>query len=155
MDAHDWIRKNFPNLRGGGYEIISSDTSDYNCIAWAADEVNHWWWPSQPMWPAARKTYWPQGLPYVETLENFIQAFKTLGYEVCDTSEVEHGYEKVAIYVGSDGRPKHMAKQLLSGKWTSKLGDGWDIAHDTLEGVECNDYEKAIQFLKRPIVWNR
>lgn len=98
-----------------------------------------------------RKVYWPQGLPYVETLDNFVQAFQTIGYEVCDNAELEHGYEKVAIYVASDGRPKHMARQLPSGMWTSKLGDLWDIMHDNLQGVECDDYGKAIQFLKRRI----
>jgi hypothetical protein len=52
----------------------------------------------------------------------FIQAYKSLGYELCDNSELEAGFEKIAIYATSDGEPTHAARQLSVGLWTSKLG---------------------------------
>jgi hypothetical protein len=50
--------------------------------------------------------------------------------------ELEHGVEKVAIYVDCDGVPTHAARQLADGTWTSKLGEWEDIQHDTLEAME-------------------
>jgi hypothetical protein len=79
----------------------------------------------------------------------FISAFSRMGYEPCEKVSVESGLEKVAIYRGSDGRPTHMARQLESGAWTSKLGKLEDIEH-TLEGLEGSDYGSVAVFMKRP-----
>ncbi len=90
-------------------------------------------------------------LPLAETLESFVAAFNTLGYQLCDFSDaLEPGFEKVAIYAKADGRPTHMARQLETGVWTSKLGEGCDIEHDALSGVEGVAYGRAVQMLKRP-----
>jgi|GEM_PF-3681614 len=56
-----------------------------------------------------------------------MQAFATLGYEVCDNVELEPGFEKIALYAGADGIPTHAARQLQAGPWTSKLGRMEDI----------------------------
>jgi hypothetical protein len=80
--------------------------------------------------------YWPEGVPRSETVEAFIQAYRTLGYEICDSPALEPGVEKIAIYVNNrvDREPTHAARQLPSGKWTSKLGRAEDIEHDALQG---------------------
>jgi hypothetical protein len=44
----------FPRLRGTAYRITSSASDVYNCIAWAANDTEHWWWPGDPA-----RTYWP------------------------------------------------------------------------------------------------
>ena len=80
--------------------------------------------------------------------------FRILGYEPCEKAEFETGYEKVAIYIDRLDRPTHMARQLFSGWWTSKLGNGEDIIHK-LAGVEGpgfvgRDYGRVVQVLKRP-----
>src|SRR5438445_10482838 len=121
----------FPNLNNDSYRITSSKTPGYNCVAWAADNNSRWWWPIAP--PFA---YWPTGDPREETLENFTDAFRELGYQPCDNDLLEAKYEKITIYVDSSGTPTHVAKQLRSGKWTSKLGSLEDIEHDTLEQLE-------------------
>ena len=81
------------------------------------------------------------------TLENFILAFAKLGYEPCENSELENGFEKVAIYVSTKdeihapkGTPTHMARQLKNGNWTSKLGKDVDISHKTLQSIEGKTY---------------
>ena len=138
-----WVRRNFPNLRQGEFQLTSRESDEYNCIAWAARDTTRWWWPSID-------AYWPAAVPQAETLENFIAAFRTLGYRPCEFNEaLEPEFEKVAIYIGDNGRPTHMARQLESGKWTSKLGEGCDIEHDYLRGVEGVAYGRAVQILKR------
>ena len=61
----------------------------------------------------------------------------------------EVGWEKVALYVDHDDVPTHMARQLRSGYWTSKLGQGIDITHDTVEALEGHCYGKATYYLRR------
>ena len=92
--------------------------------------------------------------PRTENLDSFIAEFESLGYEVCDDCTFENGFEKVAIYVGFSGVPTHMARQLASGKWTSKLGREIDIEHHTTEGLEGNSYGKVAQALRRAIAEN-
>lgn len=142
------IRLSFPNLDSSGFEITSPATKEYNCIAWVADEDDRWWWPDKN-----QQAYWPQGIPREVTLEAFLQAFQSLGYECCDSARLELGFERIALFTGATGRPTHAAKQLSNGKWTSKLGDGFDITHelDGVSGFRGRSYGKVAQIMKRPI----
>ncbi len=92
--------------------------------------------------------YWPVE-PREETVAGFIKAFGQLGYAVCDTSDLEPGYERLAIYADDTNVPTHMARQLPSGHWTSKLGELEDIQHLTLDQLAGSDYGRVVQFLKR------
>ena len=89
-------------------------------------------------------------MPVQETLDAFIKAFGTLGFIPCADPHMEHGYEKVALYVDENGKPTHAARQLPNNRWTSKLGSGKDIEHE-LEGVTGSVYGSVTQVLKRPI----
>lgn len=150
--------KLFPRLNRSQYCVTSKDTEGYNCIAWAAGENWRCWWPINSSfytvrkWPETRY-YWPDEAPCVESLEAFIKAYELLGYESCENREVEAGFEKIAVYVDIAGTPTHAARQLPSGKWTSKLGDYEDIKHDTLEALETDGvrpaYGKVAQIMKR------
>jgi len=140
------IEAAFPNLADSGYSVTSPSSKEYNCIAWAADDPVRWWWPD----PYGLK-YCPARAPRQLTLEAFIAAFAESGYVVCDSAELEAGFEKVAIYLGLDGTPKHAARQLSNGHWSSKLGQSEDIEHHTLEGLSGSAYGVSAQFLKRPI----
>lgn len=133
----------FPNLRHVRFSIESNPTVNYNCVAWAAGETHRRWWPFN--------AYWPPGVPRELTLEGFVAAFRTLGYEPCDNDGLEGGYEKVSIYSRA-GTPQHMARQMPSGTWTSKLGNEHDIYHDTLAGVESFRYGTVVQYLRRPLL---
>jgi len=87
--------------------------------------------------------------PREETVVGFVRAFVHLGYTVCDTSDLEPNYEKLAIYADSTNTPSHMARQLSSGHWTSKLGELEDIQHLTLDQLSGSDYGRVVQILKR------
>ena len=93
--------------------------------------------------------YWPKGVPREVTLEAFIAAYASLGYEACSGGDMEPGFEKIAIYTKPAGTPAHAARQLQNGRWSSKLGDEEDIEHD-LSGLECPRYGEVRQFMKRP-----
>ena len=139
----------FPNLNQSEYEVTSNADFAYNCIAYATDKTNMAWWPMEE---EVEGVHWPKGVPIEETLEAFIAAYQTEGYELCDDPNLETGYEKVAIYADAGGKPAHAAKQLTpSGTWTSKLGDWEDIEHKTLDAVCCPEYGAPARFLKRKI----
>ncbi len=115
----------FSRLHSGNYRITSPKDSVYNCIAWAVGDTTQWWWPDPP-----GQEYWPAGVPREETVPAFLAAFATLGFEPGASEELEAGVEKIALFVNATGMPTHAARQLLSGRWTSKLGRGEDIEHD-------------------------
>jgi hypothetical protein len=142
-----WRASDFPNLTNQNCEIKSPRTNRYNCIAWAAGNDTHWWWPD-----GRGIGYWPQNVPREETLEAFIRAFATIGYHVCDNAALEAGFEKIAIYaerVGTILVPTHSALQLPDGRWTSKLGPFEDIQHRTLSDLDGPAYARAVAYLKR------
>lgn len=126
-----------------GYRITSPQDRIYNCVAWAAGDTQRWWWPLPPY------AYWPPHAALAETLQAFVEAFSTLGYEVCDNRHYEDGFEKIALYVNADGMPKHAARQVGDRKWTSKLGKSFDVEH-TLDGLEGAKYGTVALVLRRP-----
>ncbi|BAZ29430.1 hypothetical protein NIES4074_18760 [Cylindrospermum sp. NIES-4074] len=141
------IERDFPNLVTQGYKLTSPDTTDYNCVAWAAEDEQNWWWPD-----AQNEEYWPPDIPREETLKAFQQAFQTLGYELCQDDALESGFQKIAIYANSNKIPTHVARQLPDGKWTSKLGQDEDIEHSNLLGLTGNPgYGEVACIMKRPI----
>jgi hypothetical protein len=101
-------------------------------------------------WPTNRKE--PLGQ---ETIDNFIEAFKTEGYSPCRDGTFEVGYEKIAIFA-ENTNPTHAARSLESGAWTSKLGPREDITHPTIASIEGKEYGRAVAFLKRRnLTWKR
>lgn len=137
----DQLIVSFPNLSRKNFKVTSPRDLSYNCIAWAAEENDRWWWPDD-------SSYWPDNAPRENTLNAFIIAYQTLGYEICDNDKLELGFIKVAIYLNDDGSPSHAARQLENGAWASKLGPQWDVEH-TLDGLIGPCYGRVGQVLKR------
>jgi len=101
----------------------------YNCVAWAMGDNSKWWWP-------AGGYYWPVSKPSVLTVGTFIELFELIGYECCDNGRLEDGYNKIAIFSDNQQKPTHVAKQLPSGLWTSKLGANIDVEHELLDLIQ-------------------
>ena len=93
--------------------------------------------------------YWPANAPFEETTAAFVAAFATIGYEECASEDMESGYEKVVLYAGASGAPTHMARQLVGGEWTSKLGQWFDIRHQSPDVVSGGEYGSICKVLKR------
>lgn len=134
----------FPALQSDGFEIISPATIDYNCIAWAADDNGRWWEPDR-----FGLKYWPPDVPRDYNIESFISAFETLGYVRCDDGDLETGHEKIGIYENLLGEFTHVAWQMEDGRWSSKLGDGNDIIHNSVNGLYGEFYGTVNVFMKR------
>jgi len=137
----------FPLLDPGSYAVTNDETDEYNCVGWATDEVDPGqWWPL----PDAPEYFWPPGARRDETLEAFVEGFGSLGFRVCENSDLEPGIEKVAVYA-SRGVPTHVARQLPGGRWTSKLGTWEDIEHSALRDLAGGFYGQPVLFLSRPV----
>ncbi len=81
-------------------------------------------------------------------MEAFIEAFAALGFTPCDVAEYEKGFEKVAVYVDTSGKPTHAARQLSPELWTSKFGTLQDIEHE-IDGVSGGLYGSVAVIMKR------
>jgi hypothetical protein len=139
--------RHFPLLDPENYRITSEETDDYNCVGWAASEVDPGqWWPL----PDAPEYYWPPGARTDETLEAFEDGFGRLGYVSCDDHTFDVGFEKIVVYA-SRGVPTHVARQLPDGGWTSKLGSWEDIEHEEPRDLAGGLYGQPALFMRRPV----
>jgi hypothetical protein len=137
------FNESFPNLRNSTYQICSPETRDYNCIGWAVGRNDLFMWPDK-----YNQMFWPLLCPREETIDAFIAAFRFFGYEPCENDHQEEGFDKIALYA-QEGKPKHAARQLANGRWTSKLGQNVDIEHDLLD-LEGPKYGQVLMFFHRP-----
>lgn len=145
QDFKGQIAQAFPNLGGSEFEITSPPNPFYNCIAWAAGDPQTWWWPDSMF-----VGYWPESAPREVSLLAFQKAFESLGYSVNGCAVHEPGIEKIALFVGANGKPTHASRQIDSRYWTSKLGDSFDISHPK-NGVNGDKYGQIALIMGRPV----
>lgn len=124
------------------WQGTSPGTIYYNCFAWAAGESreNEWWDP------ISSDSYWPIGVERQRTLSAYVKAYQTIGYQLCDSSCFEKGFEKIALYVDNSGKPQHATRQLTNGMWTSKIGTWEDIQHSISEEFVIEIRAQIINF---------
>lgn len=139
----------YSSLSSNYYKRTSNRTSEYNCVAYSADDLDRPWWPV----PYQAPYYWPiENKEEDESLDEFIEAFNFLGFACCNDGNLEKGFRKIAIFLDEDGMPNHMAKQLPDGNWSSKCGDLEDIEHalQSLQGKPSakEGYGDIIKFMK-------
>lgn len=134
----------FPNLTEANSRPTSPYDEGYNCIAWAAESTDYWWWPD-----AMGQQYWPPDVPREETIEAFVQAYGLQGYSQRSDATLEPGKQKVAIYADGNGKPTHAARQLPDGWWASKLGQQIDIEHE-FAALDGPAYGTVAVILARP-----
>jgi hypothetical protein len=136
----------FPRLAAEGYLTTSPVDPSYNCIAWAAGSSSQWW---QPI--AVAPYFWPLGLPRGDySIANYVDAFRSIGYELCADGELEGGSEKIVLYGGRDqGSCTHAARQLNDGRWASKLGPDIDIEHQAADSLTGPLYGRVEVYMSR------
>lgn len=132
------------NQSATALSITSPIDFGYNCVAWAVGRTDRWWQPATP------GLYWPT-TEDDSSLETYIRMFINQGFSKCDSSKLENGFSKVALYVDDVGAFLHVARQLDGGRWSSKCGAQSDISHSTPELLEGPAYGRVWGFLKRPI----
>ena len=69
---------------------------------------------------------------------------------MCPGEELEAGFEKIALFVDNRDTPRHAARQLPNGRWTSKLGELEDIEHG-LHDLEGAEYGSVVAVMRRPL----
>ena len=138
----------FPILTPEDHEITSEEDGYYNCVSWAIGEGVK----SEKYDPTDQTATWPNTLPRDTKLETFVRLYvEILGFEPCPLGDYEPGFVKLAIYSDKNMEFTHVARQLPSGKWTSKLGDWEDIEHATPDCLQLGFYGKVRKFLKKPV----
>lgn len=135
-----WIEDRFPNL--DRVEITSPVDNAYNCVAWAAEDTSAWWTHHLGY-------HWPDYAPRTAFVVGLIAVFEGMGYEQCDSADLEPSYEKVALYARRD-LWTHAARQLDDGSWTSKLGEFQDIWHATPGCLAGLYYGDVYCIMRRP-----
>lgn len=141
----------FPKLKlDKKFKITSKSNPSYNCIAWAYHVDNSWMWPNTGEYEFLDGIhFWPSAEIMDCDVQNFIDAFKLKGYELCENSSFEVGYRKIAFYTQNGTSVcTHAARQLSDGNWTSKLGVYNDICHGTPEAIESDLYGKVFCYMK-------
>lgn len=135
---------NFPNSFAEPFKKTSEATDVYNCIAWAAN-IN-----TQRFWPDPYGGYeWPKELPFEETLDAFIEFYKTFGYSITRDGSYKEGYIKIVIFT-KNSSPTHAARQLSEDTWTSKLGENIDVSH-TLAAIQDGFYGRVAVFMVKKL----
>jgi hypothetical protein len=134
---------NLPNLTRGNHAITSGMTPEYNCVSHAIYEQSIALWPDNDH-------RWPMSVERVETIGAFVKLFSQMGFEEIPLvdARVFAGYEKIAIFAIND-MPTHVARQLRSGRWTSKLGTLADIDHADLRCLESGEYGTVVRLMRR------
>jgi len=141
------LEDQFPNLHPSGYHKTSEPDTKYNCVAWAAEhDKTRWWEPAEPLEPGM---HWPAGVPKGYYPENFVGLFDNLGFSICNSAELEDGFEKIVIYEDFDGWFTHVARQLQDGRWESKLGATDDIEHNSINAFDGSLYGRVSKIMRR------
>ena len=148
------IERHLPGLEASEYQITSDATDEYNCVAWAVGEDDRWW-----SHEVDDEYFWPDRAPRSEGVESYQAMFALYGFAECDNGDLERGVEKIALFA-DEGRFTHVARQLNSGRWTSKLGEDCDIEHelealrswpDTWPRYRAYRYGEVVGFMQRPL----
>jgi hypothetical protein len=135
----------FPEAPQGSLEQRSPKDPLHNCIAFALGDTQRWWWPSTRGKPA----FWPRGIRREASIAAFAALFASFGYERCNSTNVEAGYTKIALYARGV-KPTHAAKQLPNGNWASKMGSFEDIEH-TLDALRGKSYGRVVRLFRKPM----
>lgn len=144
----------FPDLKNDeNFEILSPQTSKYNCIAWAMQLTDRW--VSIYDLPGY---WWPDGVEKSMSSTALIQAFEAVGFVKCEDSRIEKGFDKVVLYRNEHTNQwTHAARVISETTEYSKFGQSWDGTHShnvlckTGLGYENQSYGVAYAFMKRSV----
>lgn len=135
----------FPALSHLNHRVTSEQSRLYNCIAYAFGDESRRWEPDP-----FDQYYWPPGAPREPTVDAAKAVIALNGYKPSSNRLAEKNVHKIALYAKGD-IATHLAKQLLKGKWSSKLGDAEDIEH-SLDALEGPHYGYVTQVFERPTI---
>jgi hypothetical protein len=139
-----------PGLNGSRFRVSSDHTDEYNCVAWALRETDRWWSHVEIL-----GHYRPPDVERAATIAAYQSMFASCGFEPCEDDELREGFEKIALFASGD-EFTHVARQLPSGLWTSKLGQDCDIEHELQTLISIRSpmssyrYGEVAAYMERP-----
>lgn len=141
----------FPGLSDDdNFNITSDEDIKYNCIAWAFGLYKDRWmqFDTKPRFDGVWY-WWPKGVDVSPSVFAYIEAFKSKGFELCDSFDLEVGYVKIALYVerGTENCT-HASRQKINGIWMSKLGRWHDIEHGSPFSIQGDAYGDVYCFMR-------
>jgi hypothetical protein len=139
--SHYLSLEQFPNSFIEPFTITSHETPQYNCVAWALNDTENWW-------EADEDYRWLDTIDFDNTLATMQRFFQYFGFEPIDTPNFKNGIEKIALFSDDGMDCTHVAKQLSTHIWTSKLGVSHDITH-TLSALEGGIYGNVVMILQK------
>ena len=131
----------FPNSFIEPFVITSPETPQYNCVAWALGDIENWW-------EADEDYLWLDTIEFDNNLSTMQSLFKHFGFEPIDKPNLNNGLEKVALFSDDGIYCTHVARQLSTKIWTSKLGISHDVTH-TLMALEKGIYGDVVMILQK------
>jgi hypothetical protein len=142
------IERDFPHLLPDDYVKYCPKDVTYNCIAYAAGDTTQFW----DGYGVDPGFYWPG--PPGELLVHLIEAYRAVGFKECHSSDLEAGFEKVALYKITDKGDElwtHAARLRDDGWWESKIGRSEDILHRSPRCLEGHVYGEVAKYMRRRI----
>lgn len=95
--------------------------------------------------------YWPAEARQSMEVSALVEAYEAIGYSRCMNGKLQRSYEKIAIYASAAGEWTHAARQLGSGRWTSKLGAEADIEHTMPDDLQGAEYGAVYCYMRRRV----
>jgi hypothetical protein len=131
----------FPNSFIEPLTITSPETPQYNCVAWALGDTEHWW-------EADEDYLWLDTSEFDNSLSTMQSFFHYFGFKPIDKPNFKNKIEKIALFSDDGIYCTHVAKQLSTKIWTSKLGVSHDVTH-TLAALEEGIYGNVVMILQK------
>jgi hypothetical protein len=95
------------------------------------------------------RNWWPEGVEKTMSPDALIEAFKAVGFTLCDNRDLEESFDKVVLYKNEvKNEWTHAARIISETTEHSKFGESFDGTHS--HGVFCGTiYGIPYAFMKR------
>lgn len=136
------------------FQVTSPQTWVYNCIAFAMGSSEMWVASGHPN--KGWYSWWPTGIPRNSEPQSLIEAFQSVGFELCEDDLPEDGYDKVVLYRKFHNKLNrytwtHAARVVDVHELHSKIGASYDIHHRDGDIFENCSYGEEYAFMRRPV----
>lgn len=139
------LARAFPQLGNDpNFDILSPQTSVYNCIAWAMEFTDRW--VDMERLPGH---WWPDGVTRSPSPSALVQAFEAVGFQKTSSNTLEEGFDKVVLYKDAATEQwTHASRIIADAVEHSKFGAAWDGRHSA-NAISGDIYGFPYCYMKR------
>jgi hypothetical protein len=132
------------------WDRASDPGRQYNCFGFVIGRLR---WCQPPIVVNGKRRnptdYWPEGITTNTSIEAFVEAANSEGFQECPTGEWNENFETIVLYFTETDREfTHAARHKSPGLWESKLGPLSDFEHP-LDGVDNIHYGSGRVYMRR------